>query len=69
MSDHLGGTSNIEADWGSNPCYPSQVKLEDCKDLLRKCLVVFNDLPDTLVKGSRGLTTHKIVDQIKELLK
>lgn len=48
--------------------YPFEY-LQDCELLLNRCLVVLNDLPDTPVKGSRGLTTYKIAQQITELLK
>lgn len=48
--------------------YPSEFK-EDCKNLLRKCLTIFNDLPDTPIKGGRGLTTYKLASEIRELLK
>lgn len=63
MHDENGNfVDNYEED------YPSEFR-QDCKDLLRMCLVAFNDLPDTPIKGSRGLTTYKIAAKIRELLK
>ncbi len=70
MGDHYSGSIDIDGparklDYEKE--YPSEFR-EECKRLLRMCLVYLKEQPDTPVKGSRGLTTHKIVSQINELL-